>query len=148
MFNSSSVPMSEAYRDSTGRPSAFCRLGDNSRIFAFRTGVERLLGPIFGLCVPYWYSAGLLAVQLVLGGAAYVAEFTAVGKVVSISACRCADHYCPCCNRRVDASGVRIVVTVMCISSYKLKPGLRSAIVLIERRIRVFNDVERSRATE
>ena len=40
---------SEAYRDSTRCPSAFCRLGDNSRIFAFGTGVERLLG-LFSAC--------------------------------------------------------------------------------------------------
>ena len=39
----------------------------------------------FRLVRPVLVLSGLLAVQLVLGGAAYVAEFTAVGKVVSSS---------------------------------------------------------------
>ena len=50
----------------------------SGRVLRDYLGYFRLVRPVLVL-------SGLLAVQLVLGGAAYVAEFTAVGKVVSSS---------------------------------------------------------------
>ena len=71
----------------------------SGRVLSDYLGYLRLVRPVLVL-------SGLLAVQLVLGGAAYVAEFTSVGEVVS-SSMSCDNHNCPCCNRRVDAGHVR-----------------------------------------